>query len=117
MEELMTFFKNRIADAQKSACDLRADGREDEAALEQIRGNIYGIFVSVIETGTTHTGSPEELKSFFEKNLERIPSGWVIARDKARERGDTVRVVQEEVKLNAIQEIRDAYRQFCGDAS
>ena len=45
MEELMTFFKNRIADAQKSACDLRADGREDEAALEQIRGNIYGIFV------------------------------------------------------------------------
>lgn len=117
MEELITFLRNRIADAQQSASNLREDGREDESALEQIRGNIYGIFVSVIEAGTTHTGSPQELRSFFEKNLERIPSGWAIARDKAKERGDTIRVVQEEVKLAAIKEIRDAYRQLCGDES
>jgi hypothetical protein len=116
MEELIAFLKSRIADANQSVVALRADSRHDEAALEQIRGNIYGIFVSVAQAAKARTTTPEELRAFFEGNLERIPSSWAVAREKAEAAGDTVRVVQEDVKLAAIQEVRDAYARLCGDA-
>lgn len=116
MEEFVSFLESRIADAEQSAAALNADDRRDEAALEKIRGNIYGIFVSVAQAGKKATSTPEELRAFVERNFERIPASWSVARDKAVAAGDTVRVVQEDVKLSAMQEIRDAFARLCGGA-
>lgn len=115
MEDFVSFLESRVADAERSAAALRADDRRDEAALEKIRGNIYGIFVSVAQAGKKATSTPEDLHAFVAGNIERIPAGWSIARDKAAAKGDSVRVVQEDVKLAAMQEVRDAFVRLCGD--
>lgn len=116
MEELISFLESRIEDAEQSASQLRADDRNDEATLEKIRANIYGIFIPVINAGKKATSTPEELRAFVERNLERIPASWAVARSKAEAAGDTVRMVQEDVKLAAVQEVREAYARLCGDA-
>lgn len=110
MEKLKLWLADRIAACEQAEAAFKEDGRDDEAVLEKIGANIYGIFISVIDAGRKATANPEEHAAFFERSLERIPSGWRIARDKAAERKDAVRLAQEEAKLAAIEAIEQAYR-------
>ena len=114
MEKLMKALEAKVAEAAQSAAALAAEDRRDDANLEKIRGNVYGIFVSVLQAGEKQSSDDASRRAFFDNNLERIPSGWRIARDKAEERGDTVRLVQEDVKLAAIDEVRQAFRELWG---
>lgn len=110
MDELREALQAKVDETAQSAAALAADDRTDDANLEKIRGNVYGIFVSVLQAAEGQSPDDATRRAFFERNLERIPSGWRIARDKAAERGDTVRHVQEDVKLAAINEVWAAYR-------
>ena len=115
MDKLMKVLEAKVAEAAQSAAALAAEDRRDDANLEKIRGNVYGIFVSVLQAAAQKQSSDEAAQRvFFENNLERIPSGWRIARQKAEERGDTVRLVQEDVKLAAIDEVWQASRELWG---
>ncbi|MBQ1840785.1 MAG: hypothetical protein II128_05555 [Atopobiaceae bacterium] len=114
MEELMRELEAKVAKATQSAAALKAEDRIDDANLEKIRANVYGIFVSVLQAAAKQSSDEAERRAFFERNLERIPSGWRIARDKAEERGDTVRLVQEDVKLAALDEVEQAFRELWG---
>ena len=112
MEELLRELEAKVAEATKSAAALKAEDRIDDANLEKIRANVYGIFVSVLQAAAKQSSDEAERRAFFERNLERIPSGWRIARDKAEKRGDTVRLVQEDVKLAALGEVERAFREL-----
>ena len=112
MEELKKALQDKVAEAARSAAALAAEDRIDDSNLEKIRGNVYGIFVSVLQAAEKQSPDDATRHAFFEGNLERIPSGWRIARDKAEERGDTVRLVQEDVKLAAIDEVWQAFREL-----
>ena len=112
MDELMKELKAKVAEAARSAAGLTAEDRKDDANLEKIRGNVYGIFVSVLQAAEKQSTDEAARRALFEGNLERIPSGWRVARQKAEERGDTVRLVQEDVKLAAIDEVWQAYREL-----
>ena len=114
MDELMKALQAKVEEAAQSAAALKAEDRIDDANLEKIRGNVYGIFVSVLQAGEKQSSDDASRRAFFESSLERIPSGWRIARDKAEERGDTVRLVQEDVKLAAIDEVRQAFCELWG---
>ena len=114
MDELMKALQAKVAEAAQSAAALAAEDRRDDANLEKIRGNVYGIFVSVLQAAAKQSSDEATQRSFFEGNLERIPSGWRIARAKAKERGDTVRLVQEDVKLAAIDEIWQLLHELWG---
>lgn len=114
MDKLMEALQAKVAEAAQSAAALAAEDRRDDANLEKIRGNVYGIFVSVLQAAQKQSSDDASRRAFFENNLERIPSGWRIARQKAEERGDTVRLVQEDVKLAAIDEVRQAFRELWG---
>ena len=112
MDKLMKVLEAKVAEAAQSAAALAAEDRRDDANLEKIRGNVYGIFVSVLQAAQKQSSDEAAQRAFFENNLERIPSGWRIARKKAEERGDTVRLVQEDVKLAAIDEVWQAFREL-----
>ena len=114
MDKLMKVLEAKVAEAAQSAAALAAEDRRDDANLEKIRGNVYGIFVSVLQAAQKQSSDEAAQRAFFENNLERIPSGWRIARQKAEERGDTVRLVQEDVKLAAIDEVWQAFRELWG---
>ena len=88
--------------------------RKDDANLKKICSNVYGIFVSVLQAAQKQSSDEAAQRVFFENNLNRIPSGWRIARQKAEERGDTMRLVQEDVKLAAIDEIWQLFRELWG---
>ena len=114
MDKLMSALQAKVSEAAQSAAALAAEDRRDDANLEKIRGNVYGIFVSVLQAGAKQSSDEAAQRTFFEGNLERIPSGWRIARAKAEERGDTVRLVQEDVKLAAIDEIWQLLHELWG---
>ena len=109
MEELGKALQTKVAESAQRVAALMAEDRIDDANLEKIRGNVYGIFVSVLQAAEGQSSDNATRRAVFEGNLERIPSGWRVARSKAQERGDTVRLVQEDVKLAAIDEVRQAY--------
>jgi hypothetical protein len=112
MEELRKALEAKVAEAAQSAAALTAEDRIDDANLEKIRGNVYGIFVSVLQAAEKQSSDNLNQRELFERSLERIPSGWRLARDKAWKRGDTVRLVQEDVKLAAIDEVEQAFHEL-----
>ena len=114
MDKLMSALQAKVAEAAQSAATLAAEDRRDDANLEKIRGNVYGIFVSVLQAGEKQSSDDAARRAFFEGNLERIPSGWRVARVKAEERGDPVRLVQEDVKLAAIDEVWQLFHELWG---
>ena len=114
MDKLMKALQVKVAEATQSAAALAAEDRRDDANLEKIRANVYGIFVSVLQAGEKQSSDEAAQRTFFEGNLNRIPSGWRIARQKSEERGDTVRLVQEDVKLAAIDEVWQLFHELWG---
>ena len=116
MDELAQYLKNLIAQSAEKASVLMAEDRIDDANLEKIRGNVYGIYVSVLQAAVGHCEGEAAQREFFENNLERIPTGWHAARAAAEKRGDTVRLVQEDVKLAALKDVRDAFNKLWGVA-
>lgn len=94
------YFEERISSCKERKAALLADGREDEAVFEQIRGNVYEIFRTVwaMDRGT----------DFFREKLTTIPMNWHTAARKARDYGDVKAVTLETIKLETVQEIRMA---------
>ena len=116
MDELKACLESLVETSGKKATELMAQDRVDDANLEKIRGNVYGIYVSVLQAAEKTAQTDEDRLLFFERNLERIPTGWRVARDAAEKRGDTVRLVQEDVKLASLGEVEDAYRRLWKEA-
>ena len=114
MDKLMKALQVKVAEATQSAAALAAEDRRDDANLEKIRANVYGIFVSGVEAGAARSSDEASQRTFFEGNLNRIPSGWRLARQKAEERGDTVRLVHEDVKRAAIDEVWQLFHELWG---
>lgn len=94
------FLKARIAACQERKAALLADGREDEAVFEQVRGNVYEIFLTVWKLGKG--------TQFFREKLTTIPMSWHAAAMKAKCHDDAAAVMLETIKLETVQEIRAA---------
>ena len=93
---------------------LETDERKDEAVLEKIRGNIYDVFKTVLLAAQKAKSEESDQKEFFRNNLNNIPRGWKIAYEQAEKNGDSVKVLQEKVKLEALSEIEEAYETIWG---
>lgn len=111
--ELNTYFETRLAQCRQQAQALSADGREDEATFEKIRGNIYEIFRTVLSAGEkAHKGDPAAGLDFFYKRLQQIPANWRTAYEKAAQHGDTVQMHIEESKLQTVKEIEETFEKI-----
>lgn len=110
MNKLMTmeaYFAEKIADCAQRGTALRAEGREDEAAFEKIRANVFDIYRTVLHVAVQKDDIP-----FFLKRTDEISANWSAARDKAAAYGDALKLRPEEIKLAAAAEIRAYFTQL-----
>lgn len=104
------WFEEKIALCNRRNRELNKDERADEAIFEKVRANIYDVFRTVLSVAVkTGNGNADAVKSFFVQRAEQIPAGWAAALEKAREHHDTVRVQTEQIKLDAVHEIREEF--------
>ena len=112
MEKLLNYLDERIADCRRLRESLAADDRKDESIFEQVRENVYNIFRTVLNVGGKICASPEEAEQFFLKRTAEIPASWKTALESAEKHGETEKAMIETIKLEAAQEVTEAYRRF-----
>ena len=105
MIAMQQWLKEQIALCRQKKAQLDADDRSDEAVFEQIRGNVYGIFDSVLEVAL----KMPEGRAFFAQRLDQIPSAWRDALAKAIPHGDQQRIYIETIKLETAARIKNAF--------
>jgi len=92
-----------LADAKK----LETDNREDEAILEKVRANIYGIFATLAQR-------PNATKEYLLDMMEKVPAPWGVSLEKAIQHGDHDKEAQERVKLAAMAKIKAKFASIKG---
>jgi len=91
----------RIEALAVEANALSAADRADECHHKKAARNVYGIFTQLLQSAKD--------ASDYEKFFETIPENWHSARALAASHGDFARVAMEDVKLNALGEIKALY--------
>lgn len=109
-EAMTKFFQEQIARCEADRQALLRDDRGDEATFQRIRGNIFDIFRTVLSVAVQNCTGDEAIGAFFSLRLEQIPGSWLRSLEAARERGDTETVCLEQLKLETVEQIRDAFR-------
>ena len=110
MKAMNDYFEDRIVLCGRRGQELAAEDRADEAVFEKVKANIYDVFRTVLSVAEkTGKGDPEAVRSFFAQRAEQIPAGWAAACEKAREHDDVIRMRTEQVKLDAVREIRENF--------
>lgn len=100
-EAMTQWLQQQLAAEQTRGEALKADGRTDEGIFHLIRANIFDVFKTVL------AAAPDAV--FFEDRLRTIPAAWRKACEAALAHGDTLRLKQESLKLEAAEEIRQAW--------
>ncbi len=111
IEEMNSYFEEKITECDKRKAQLLEDDRADEADFEKIKSNIYDVFRTVLSASQKACGENEEaVKSFFESKTEQIPASWRVSLEKAQEHGDEKKICIEKIKLSVIEEIKGKFR-------
>lgn len=98
------------AECLARAAALRANGCGDEAALEQVRANIFEILATVARTAQARF--PNDPAAFFRERLENIPRAWRESLAAAEAHGDHTKAEIERVKLQTAGEIGAAFEKL-----
>jgi len=103
------------ASLNKSAQLLNED-RGDDAALEKIHGNMYDIARQILNAARKlHADDESAALAFLQQRLEGLVDTWENARVSAISREDTIRIVQEQIKVDTMREICEIVRGFAGE--
>jgi len=113
MEVIMEKFINYLQKQQKhhlaEAERLANEQREDDAVLEKVRANIYGIFISLAQSPYVNVGV-----SFMEQKMQQIPSAWHISLENAIKHGDFEKETLERVKIAVMADIQATFDEMKG---
>lgn len=112
-EAFTSFLDQRTADIQKTVVQLNEDHRIDEANFEKIRANIFQQVIKTVFLALQRTPRTEpELRALMGARLVMFDETWKSSLAKAREHNDEKRILQEEVKLEALKEIRQKFEEL-----
>lgn len=112
-EAFTRFLDQRAADIQKAVVQLNEDHRIDEANFEKIRANIFQQVIKTVFLALQRTPRTEqELRALMDGRLVMFEETWKDSLAKAREHNDEKRILQEEVKLEALKEIRQKFEEL-----
>lgn len=115
IEAMQQYLEAQMAACTQRAQALREDARADEANFEKIRANVYDIFRAVL--GTAQRVAPADdaaLTAFVMQRVDGIPASWHAALEQARAHDDIKKMHIEQVKLEAMQNIKTAFAQILG---
>lgn len=120
MEQTITtlegYFDREIALCAERQQALGTDGRTDEATFQNIRSNMFDIFRTVLASAKQHCGNdPDAIRAFFQARLAQIPTAWESSLRTAQAHGDVEKAHIEQIKLDAVVEIRNAVATYWGE--
>lgn len=108
--QIHRYFQLAKAECQTQIAALQADDRFDEAVFVKIRLNVFDVFHSVFSVGERAAGeNGDELANFFRDRLVRIPSSWKTALEKAEQHDNMEAAHIENIKLDAVAQISEAF--------
>ena len=106
MNEFLMYLNNSIEAAQKKEQELIVTERKDEANLQKIRANIYGICLTVIQV-IAKEKSGEELWKEYINRIDNISKNWVESYEKAKLHQDVEKILIEETKFQVLSEVKE----------
>ena len=106
MNEFMIYLNTSIETAQKKEQELIATERKDEANLQKIRANIYGICLTVLQVVAKEKYG-RELWQDYVRRLDNISKNWVKSYEKAKEHDDVEKILIEETKFQVLNEVKE----------
>ena len=106
MNEFIDYLNNSIETAQKKERELIAMERKDEANLQKIRANIYGICLTVVQV-VAKEKCGEEFWLDYTERLDNISKNWVKSYEKAKVHNDVEKILVEETKFQVLNEVKE----------
>lgn len=98
-KEYESCMEQAAAECREKEERLIGEERKDEANLCRIQENIYGIFKTFAEVSSTQGAADRE--GFVEERAGRVIGTWQKSYEKAKDYGDTEKMLIEETKLVA----------------
>jgi len=100
-------------DCLSKASGLAQDNRQDEADMQKIRANVFGIFTALSRTAKERF--PGNQATFIQEQITKISQTWEESLLTAESHGDPVNTMKERIKLDAITEISELYARITED--
>lgn len=113
MDQFMTYLEEQRGDLEARESELCAEGRKDEADMEKVRFNVYGMCLAIYRT-VARQCTPETLSSVYLERLEEFPEKWEDSLKKAEKYADEKQILVESAKLQTLQEVRSRFLSFGG---
>jgi len=98
LAKFVDYLKAQQAICLENSKQLAADDKGDEAILEKIHANMFGIFITVAQFSNA---TPD----FVAKRIKCIPAPWHKSLEQAILHKDHEKEAQERVKIAAMAEI------------
>ena len=112
-KEFTAWLGSQIAACEKRREKLLADERSDESDFEKIKANIYDIFRTVFNVALkTSDGDADAARRFFLLKAEEISANWKASYDKAKQHNDVHKMQIERLKLETMQDIKNAFERI-----
>ena len=102
MNAFIDYLTRQIEAGREEIARLEAAGRQDDAAFEKVRANIYEVCKTVTGALIDRPGAGAEA---VKARLEGFRETWGAALEKARTHGDVRNVVVGETKLEALEDV------------
>lgn len=106
MNEFVLYLTSAIEIAQNKEQELIATERKDEANLQKIRANIYGICRTVVQVVAKEKCGNELWEDYLGR-LDNIAKNWVKSYEKAKLHNDVEKILIEETKFQVLKEVKE----------
>lgn len=115
-DKYISFINEKIEEYKCASEVLKNEGRDKEAGLEKAKAGIFELFKTLFIIDT-HQLDGKDLSGYKDISLfadymlhfETVTKNWREFLEKAKECGDTDKQKIEEVKLEAVMELKDKF--------
>ena len=119
-QEYLNELTELITECKKNSRKLRQEDSNDEAILENIKGNVYDIFYKMFNISYNNTcKNPEKqreniikLSKTYLAYFDKIPSAWKEKMTKDKEHNMMEEYYIEVIKLETVDEIKKLFTEY-----
>lgn len=107
-EQFIAYINDSVAKFLQEEKSLAESDRKDESNLVKIRINVYGICKSIYES-FAKIKEGEAFQEEYVRKLTDLSQSWKTSYEKAKEHHDVEKIVIEEIKIQALEEIKNKF--------